>query len=660
MQNNSLRVTLALLLVLLTAPAYAQDNSTGTAFQVEHFEPLPSQGTNILNTGKSDVLGHLKPSGGVFFHYVDSPLRLVNQDDPDNDPQALIKNQLKTEIWGSFGLFDIGELGFVLPVVAFQSGDPLDVFGRSDSIDGFAISDLRIVPKVRVPVEREKLAGFGFSLVAPVYLPIGDTETFNSDGNVRVEPRLIVDWAHDVGIAVAGNVGYQVRQETTAQNIVTDDVLRYSLAAELPTGVENFQIIASVFGNVPTQGDISDEFENRSNPREFLAGVQYKLPYNLVANAGAGTGLSNGVGSPRFRVFASVGYTPMGDKDTDGDGIFDSKDGCPADPEDVDTFEDSDGCPDLDNDNDSILDTDDKCPVDAEDVDTFEDEDGCPDPDNDKDGIADVDDKCPLEAGVAEEQGCPIKDSDNDGINDKEDVCPEQPEDKDNYEDTDGCPDPDNDQDKVLDVDDKCPLEKEDIDKFEDEDGCPDLDNDNDNIPDEKDKCPDKPETYNGVKDTDGCPDKGKTLVKLVDNKIEILQKIFFDTGKDTIKKKSYKVLNVVATVLENNKSITKVSIEGHTDDVGDDAKNLDLSKRRAASVKAYLESKGIDSSRLVSEGFGEDKPLCKDVDKLLENKRKNRKKLKACRSDNRRVEFNVIEMNGKPVKGTNKVESDK
>ena len=100
---------------------------------------------------------------------------------------------------------------------------------------------------------------------------------------------------------------------------------------------------------------------------------------------------------------------PEGDRDADG--LLDEEDGCPDQPEDVDDFEDDDGCPDEDNDADGVLDVDDDCPLEPEDADGFEDEDGCPDPDNDEDGILDGDDQCPEEAetlnGVEDEDGCP-------------------------------------------------------------------------------------------------------------------------------------------------------------------------------------------------------------------------------------------------------------
>jgi len=99
------------------------------------------------------------------------------------------------------------------------------------------------------------------------------------------------------------------------------------------------------------------------------------------------------------------------DGDRDGDGIKNSLDACPDSPEDIDEFQDQDGCPDADNDRDGIADQVDKCPMAAEDVDSYQDQDGCPDPDNDSDGILDVEDLCPNEKetlnGYADHDGCP-------------------------------------------------------------------------------------------------------------------------------------------------------------------------------------------------------------------------------------------------------------
>ena len=97
--------------------------------------------------------------------------------------------------------------------------------------------------------------------------------------------------------------------------------------------------------------------------------------------------------------------------DRDGDGIEDKSDKCPDIAEDMDGFQDEDGCPESDNDQDGIADASDGCPNIPEDKDGFQDEDGCPDDDNDKDGILDKDDQCPLEPetinGERDDDGCP-------------------------------------------------------------------------------------------------------------------------------------------------------------------------------------------------------------------------------------------------------------
>ncbi len=308
--------------------------------------------------------------------------------------------------------------------------------------------------------------------------------------------------------------------------------------------------------------------------------------------------------------------------DSDGDGLNDAVDRCPTEAEDKDGFEDSDGCPDLDNDADGVADSADSCPDEAEDKDGFEDADGCPDLDNDRDGIADASDKCTDKA-----------------------------EDRDGFEDDDGCPDLDNDRDGIADSADKCPNES----GVAAEKGCPVRDRDHDGIADNLDKCPDEAETFNGIKDDDGCPDAKATVI-ITSKEIKILEKVYFDTGKASIKSVSFTLLDTVATVLMAHPEISLIIIEGHTDDVGKDDANLALSEGRAQSVRTYLIEKGMAEARLEAHGFGETAPVCGNVAELEGNKRKNRKAIAACRDENRRVQFRIGAVNGKRVEPTDSV----
>ncbi len=198
-------------------------------------------------------------------------------------------------------------------------------------------------------------------------------------------------------------------------------------------------------------------------------------------------------------------------------------------------------------------------------------------------------------------------DTDGDGILDSRDQCINEPEDKDGYLDDDGCPDPDNDGDGIADANDKCPNEPEDFDGFQDDDGCPDPDNDGDQVADLDDFCPNTP----GIKagDHPGCPKKN-SLIVVTEKEIRITQQIQFEFNKAVIRPGiSFKILDEVVGVLNDNPKID-LEVQGHTDNKGSDAYNMNLSQTRADAVRAYLVAHGIGTNRLVSKGYGFHQPL--------------------------------------------------
>lgn len=244
--------------------------------------------------------------------------------------------------------------------------------------------------------------------------------------------------------------------------------------------------------------------------------------------------------------------------------------------------------------------------------------------DSDGDGFLDPNDSCPTQPGVAPD-GCPAApaaDTDRDGIPDSSDPCPTEAEDGAEPAPNDGCPNKDADGDGILIPEDKCPAEKGVA-----PDGCPVRDKDGDGIPDDADQCPDQPETANGFQDADGCPDE---LPKEVAKFSGVIKGIQFDFGKATIRKESHQLLDEAVKVLTQYPEL-RILISGHTDNVGEAQRNIELSQQRAASVKEYIVAKGVDAGRVETRGAGPNEPVADNAtDKG--------------RQENRRIEFKLLQ----------------
>ncbi|PWJ63706.1 MULTISPECIES: OmpA family protein [unclassified Fibrobacter] len=192
---------------------------------------------------------------------------------------------------------------------------------------------------------------------------------------------------------------------------------------------------------------------------------------------------------------------------------------------------------------------------------------------------------------------------------------------------------------------DNCPEEAEDFDGFQDDDGCPDPDNDRDGLCDPwveakgmlsnfahickgVDLCPEQAESLNDYKDDDGCPDE----VPQPPKKVFVLEGVNFESGKATITPDSYISLMKVVDIMETFTEAT-FQIVGHTDNVGNKDKNKQLSADRAAAVKNFLVEKGINESRMVTDGMGDTKPVASN-------------KTPEGRAQNRRIEFIRTDIN--------------
>lgn len=244
----------------------------------------------------------------------------------------------------------------------------------------------------------------------------------------------------------------------------------------------------------------------------------------------------------------------------------------------------------VDSDHDGVPDSRDQCPGTPGGVKV--DSHGCP-LDYDHDGIPDYMDKCPTVPGLAMYMGCPT------GTNSYTDN---------NYHST---YDPDSDGDGVPDSRDKCANTP--INTPVDVNGCPivnqpqqqdnsNADTDGDGVPDRIDKCPNTP----GPASNQGCP----VVTAEVRRRLNFATRgIYFETSKAIIKQQSYPMLDEIVDIL-NQYPDYSIRLSGHTDNVGNDAYNLQLSQNRVDAVKAYLEDKGIPDGRLQATGYGKSRPI--------------------------------------------------
>ncbi|MGB6094166.1 MAG: OmpA family protein [Moheibacter sp.] len=376
----------------------------------------------------------------------------------------------------------------------------------------------------------------------------------------------------------------------------------------------------------------------------------------------------------------TVGVTfRFGNKDRDGDGILDDDDACPDTPGVPSDNPECNGCPDTDG--DGLCDSIDACPDEPGPIEN----NGCPILDRDGDGILDVDDDCPDTPGVASSipgcNGCP--DRDGDGICDAKDECPDEAGPVENN----GCPyvpfgctDMQAIKDalknvlfeynsadltaesKVL-LDGVAPILT--TDKLKDPHWL--VEGHTDNVGSQNYNLPLSQNRANSVKaylEGKGVPASslkaigfGKVLpittndtaegrarnrrveLKYADANFQpaaievdddcanvqiadLSKMIYFQTGSADLVEASKQSLDVIAQYINATKG--NFEIQGHTDDVGNDANNMKLSQRRAQTVLDYLLSKGVDGNRLKAVGYGESQP--KFDNKTADGRAQNRR----------------------------------
>ena len=596
---------------------------------------------HFLYTPTLDMPSHLEYGFNFLFSPALDPFVIYNMngDSPGSIRSKPVSLYGMSEIGGYIGLFDDYLVGASIPI-GFINGAIIDKEGlEQDKISSFAWGDFTLHAKGMFYGLKEYNLNFGAE--AKITLPTGRfSKTYTGEYWPVAFIHGLTQWKQNK-LEVAAYLGALIRLHQKETEFFDD---KFDQGTQISYGFgASYQIIKHLYAQIELAGRSGFSTSVHDHPLEAGLGAAYYLGKGITLQAGVNGGIIAGLGTPMVRFLAGVKWTPNL-KDSDHDGIPDEEDKCPFMKEDLDGFNDSDGCPDRDNDNDGIPDVKDKCPDKPEDIDMFQDDDGCPDYDNDNDGIPDTKDNCPSAKGPASNRGCPASmiDSDDDGVADAKDKCPKVKGDK----SREGCPADqyDADKDGFTDNIDKCPKEAG-PDKYQ---GCPasKFDTDNDGVTDDKDKCPNKPETINGNKDFDGCPDRGKPWYKLGMMKIAGMEQagIIFKLPRrfewfkgrygrsNKLTKKAEKALGQVVLVLKTNKAIKKLLVMVFTDTLISSAKAQKVTSEQVKTLKKWLISHGLSAKRLDIQAFGNEMPVYKGSSRSKQ--RRNRRVLFILKAD--------------------------
>lgn len=340
---------------------------------VERFRPSLDR-FGFLGIQGSATPGHLRWNLALWSWYSNRPLRVRFA---DGTKETAIQHQLTSDLLFQLGLFGRWSLAVEVPLVLHQQGSTTEPLAGRTSFDGFALQDPRISTKIRVLGDKtgknqDKPDGPGLGVFISAPIPVGSADLYASEDQFTFDVHALGDF-HIVETGAGLMVGWRYRKndrDVGVDRLGQELLYGFSIKPPIPK-------VRDLYGLLEFRGSTS--FRGGStNTLEGDIGARY-TKNAVTLTAAFGGGLVRGLGQPAFRAIFGVSFSPK-TNDMDEDGVPDSDDECPRLPEDIDGFEDADGCMDPDNDNDFIPDADDLCPNEEALEGRDRDEDGCTDP----------------------------------------------------------------------------------------------------------------------------------------------------------------------------------------------------------------------------------------------------------------------------------------
>ncbi len=377
------------LAVSSTATAQSRDG-----FDINRYGAPPTLDDGLV-LQRSDTLRHLAVSAQLSFDMARGLLVLSDRNN-SSESEDLVSTSMHAYANLAMGLGDRFEISAALPVTLAQLGsDAMDVNGVPfSSPDGASLGDAAFGGSYSI-VESEEF-GPSIGVSSFITVPSGSAADFSGDGSTGLIVNALGSWKFGQLVA-ASSVGLRYRsfREFEEANVGSQLLLRAGVHYEL----KKTRLMAEFDGATGLGAD--SIARGASTPGELLFGARHKLPGGFEASAGLGLGIGKAVGVPSTRLLAALGWTspapkapgplvqplaapvavakaPEPDSDRDDDGITNEEDACPEEAEDIDNYEDEDGCPEIDNDGDGIVDSEDPCPLMAETAVDADNYDGCP------------------------------------------------------------------------------------------------------------------------------------------------------------------------------------------------------------------------------------------------------------------------------------------
>ncbi|MEO6601000.1 MAG: porin, partial [Polyangiaceae bacterium] len=270
---------------------------------LDRFDPAPA-GDRMFGVPSPYAAGELTPHVMLLGDYAHDPLVLRSQPS-DADRGSVVKNQLFLHLNVGLALWNRLNLDLSVPVALAQNGDSPNVGGQAFASPSSAqFGDLRFGARVRLLGEYHE--AFQLAIGGYVWAPTGASDSYVTSGKARGLPQLILGGRIDERVVWSAAAGPEIQAKSTFANVDQGTMLKWGAGIGfLLLDDRHLQIGPEIYG-AATLRDV----QKRTTNMEVLLDVRYRIVDDIEFAAGAGPGLTSGVGTPDFRALLSLAYTP--------------------------------------------------------------------------------------------------------------------------------------------------------------------------------------------------------------------------------------------------------------------------------------------------------------------------------------------------------------